>query len=389
MLTSLVEGTDVDYQRSRQVVVFYNGEYFGIHDMRERLNRNFVETNYDIDKNRINVVKNCSSEETGCSNGWIPSGTNGVSADEFNQVVNQILNGNFEGENNQQYAQLKSKFSVSSFAQYMMAEMYIHNGDWPNNNIRVWGGNGYPFKFIIFDVDHGYGFTPGITGFDTQSQNMFQWVVGSTTLTTDNNNNNNNGNTGNFGGMGGWDMGGMFGGGASTTIGKMFKKLLENPDFKRLFINQSCILLNDYLTYEKVEKAVKDMMATIPSSEQQRDEQRWPRNQSNFNWSPSGSDLLQFGRNRTETTRQEMATFFGLSNEVKVTLATSGSGAIFVDGMKLPSNNYTGKFFDGNAMELTAVASSGYTFTGWSDGSKDNPRIVTASEGANFTAKFK
>ena len=34
MMTALLEGTDVDYQRSRQVVVFYNGEYFGIHDMR-------------------------------------------------------------------------------------------------------------------------------------------------------------------------------------------------------------------------------------------------------------------------------------------------------------------------------------------------------------------
>lgn len=411
MLVSLMEGTSVDYQRSRQVVVFYNGEYFGIHDMRERLNRSFAETNYGLDRKSINVVKNCGSGDTGCQGGWTASGTNGASPQEFAELVNSITSGNFEGENNQLYAQVKQKMNVSSFAQYMIAEMYIHNGDWPNNNIRAWGSpqNGVPFKFMIFDVDHGYGFTPGISGFDVQSQNMFQWVLGSATM--DNGAANQGatqpgaadpganqpggrggaggigggawGGMGGMGGMGGWSMG------ASSTIGNMLKKLLANPDFRRLFINQACILLDNFLTYDKVEAAVKNMMATIPSSEQQRDEQRWPRNQSNFNWAPSGSDLLQFGRNRTETMVQEMQQYFGLGNPINVTITASGSGSILVDGMALPSTNYQGKFYAENAIELTAVAGSGGVFTGWSDGSTENPRIVTASEGANFTANFR
>ncbi|WP_407444018.1 CotH kinase family protein [Fibrobacter sp.] len=399
MLTSLMEGTEVDYQRSRQVVVFYNGEYFGIHDMRERLNRSFAETNYGIERKSINVVKNCNNGDEGYQNGWCPSGTNGASASEFAQLVNSITSGNFEGENNQNYAQLKQKMSMNSFAQYMIAEMYVHNGDWPNNNIRAWGSpsNGVPFKFMIFDLDHGYGFSPGITGFDTESQNMFQWVLGSATM--DNNNGGNQGNQGNqggmggMGGMGGFDMGGMgmgFGmGGANTTIGNMLKKLLANPEFKRLFINQACILLNDYLTYDKVQAAVQKMNSTIPSSEQSRDEQRWPRNQSNFTWSPSGSDLLRFGQNRTETTRQEFQQYFGLSNSITVNISASGSGIIEVDGMALPSTNYRGKFFAGNAMQLTAVPGSGAVFTGWADGSTENPRIVNPSEGSSFTANFK
>ncbi|MCF0222587.1 MAG: CotH kinase family protein, partial [Fibrobacter sp.] len=121
MLTSLMEGTEVDYQRSRQVVVFYNGEYFGIHDMRERLNRSFVETNYGIDSKSINVLKNCGNGDTGCQGGWVASGTNGASPAEFAQVTNSITSGNFEGENNQSYIQLKEKFNVVSFAQYMIA----------------------------------------------------------------------------------------------------------------------------------------------------------------------------------------------------------------------------------------------------------------------------
>ena len=391
MLVSLMEGTEVDYQRSLQVVVFYNGEYFGIHDLRERLNRSFVETNYGIDSKSINVVKNCGNGDQGCVNGWAPSGTNGASSAEFGQLTNMITSGNFAGENNPSYEEVKQKLNVSSFAQYMIAEMYIHNGDWPNNNIRAWGSpeKGIPFKFMIFDVDHGYGFSPGISGFDTESQNMFQWVLGSATM--DNGQGNGQqpggqdpGQGGQWPGMGGGIGGGIgggwgFGGGANTTIGNMLKKLLANPDFKRLFINQGCILLNDYLTYEKVQKTVQAMAAMIPSSEQQRDEQRWPRNQSAFNWSPSGSDLLKFAQNRTQTFRQELGNYFGLQGEATVSISASGNGSVLVEGMKLPSSNYQGKFFTGMQMQLQAIPSAGSVFSGWSDGSTANPRLIDGS----------
>lgn len=386
MLVSLMEGTDVDYQRSLQVVVFYNGEYFGIHDLRERLNRSYVETNYGIDSKSINVVKNCANGDQGCVNGWAPSGTNGASSTEFGQVVNSITGGNFAGENNQSYAQIKEKLNVNSFAQYMVAEMYIHNGDWPNNNIRAWGSpqNGHPFKFMIFDVDHGYGFTPGIMGFDTESQNMFQWVLGSATMDNGQGNGQQTGGQGQWPGMGGWG----FGGGANTTIGNMLKKLLENPDFKRLFINQACILLNDYLTYEKVQQAIKKQMDMLPSSERSRDEQRWPRNQAKYNWSPEGADILRFAQSRTETFRQELATYFGLQGEATVSISANG-GTVLVDGMRLPSTSYQGKFFTGTQMQLQAVPAAGRVFSGWSDGSTENPRLVDITGNVNITAQFK
>ena len=387
MMTSLMEGTDVDYQRSLQVVVFYNGEYFGIHDLRERLNRSFVETNYGIDSKSINMIniKGNSAEA---------SGTKGASADEYKNIANQIINGNFAGDNNQSYEQMKQKVNMNSFAQYMLAEFYFHNGDWPENNIRAWGGNGNPFKFVAFDTDHGFGFSPGISGFDVQSQNMFQWALGS--ATRDNSQQGGQQNPGQqqpgqgqFPGMGGWDIGGGWGfGGTKQGPAQMLNKLLDNNDFKRLFINNACILLDNYLTYENVQKKVQEMMAAIPASEQQRDQQRWPRNQGSFRWSPDGSDLIQYAQNRTQTVRQEMEQYFGLQNAVNVSINVSGSGSVTVDGMKLPKSNYQGKFYAGNDLLLQAVPSNGAVFTGWSDGQTQNPRKFTPN-GQPITAQFK
>lgn len=388
MMTSLMEGTDVDYQRSLQVVVFYNGEYFGIHDLRERLNRSFVETNYGIDSKSINMIniKGNSAEA---------SGTNGASATEYQQVANQITSGNFAGDNNQSYEQMKQKFNMNSFAQYMLAEFYFHNGDWPENNIRAWGGNGNPFKFVAFDTDHGFGFSPGISGFDVQSQNMFQWALGSATRDNSQqqggqqNPGQQQPGQGQFPGMGGWDIGGGWGfGGAKQGPAQMLNKLLDNNDFKRLFINNACILLDNYLTYEKVQKKVQEMMAAIPASEQQRDQQRWPRNQGSFHWAPDGSDLIQYAQNRTQTVRQEMEQYFGLQNAVNVSINVSGSGSVTVDGMKLPSTNYQGKFYSNNELLLTAVPSNGAIFAGWSDGSTENPHKFTPN-GQPITAQFK
>lgn len=389
MMTSLMEGTDVDYQRSLQVVVFYNGEYFGIHDLRERLNRSFVETNYGIDSKSINMIniKGNSAEA---------SGTKGASADEYKNIANQITSGNFAGDNNQSYEQMKQKVNMNSFAQYMLAEFYFHNGDWPENNIRAWGGNGNPFKFVAFDTDHGFGFSPGISGFDVQSQNMFQWALGSATRDNSQqqggqqNPGQQQPGQGQFPGMGGWDIGGWGFGGAKQGPAQMLNKLLDNNDFKRLFINNACILLDNYLTYENVQKKVQEMMAAIPASEQQRDQQRWPRNQGSFRWSPDGSDLIQYAQNRTQTVRQEMEQYFGLQNAVNVSISTSGSGTVLVDGMKLPKSNYQGKFYADNDLMLTAVPSNGAIFAGWSDGSTENPRKFQLNGGsASITAQFK
>ena len=44
LASSISEGLGVDYQRGRFVVVYYNGKYFGLHDMRERSNEYYFET---------------------------------------------------------------------------------------------------------------------------------------------------------------------------------------------------------------------------------------------------------------------------------------------------------------------------------------------------------
>ena len=63
--------------------------------------------------------------------------------------------------------------------------------------------------------------------------------------------------------------------------------------------------------------------------------------------------------------------------------------AISDRGAPLPEKEYTGRFFKGNAMLLLAVPATGNSFAGWSDGTKDNPRLVSPKDGAEYIALFK
>ena len=358
---ALLEGTSVDYQRSRQVVVFYNGKYYGIHDMRERFNKHYVETNYKIDANTVNFIKHLGKEVEASS------GT----TDAYMNMLHYVANNDFSGENNAKYDTVKTMLDVGNLADYMAAEIYMHNGDWPNNNVRAWSAPGHPWKFMVYDLDHGFDWTWGVNNKEfTQESNMFAWI--------------------------------KKGGGNKPCkeegcFANLYNQLIKNPDFKRMFINRSAVMFDSYTNGKNVEKIVNSMVSKIDKAEMDRDlakfkqDQRYYTNScpDNNGFSRDGSCLKKWANDRDPKVLQEYQEEFGLSGTVSVSIGATGNGTVLMEGMKLPSASFKGKFFGGVKMELKAVPDAGAVFTGWSDGVTDNPRLVSPTDGSSFTAKFQ
>ena len=356
---ALLEGTSVDYQRSRQVVVFYNGKYQGIHDMRERFNKHYVETNYKIDANSVNFIKHLG-KEVEASNG---------TTDAYMNMLHFVATNDFSGENNANYAAAKLLLDVGNLAEYMAAEIYMHNGDWPNNNVRAWSAPDHPWKFMVYDLDHGFDWMWGVNGgeFD-QGSNMFAWI--------------------------------KKGGGNKPCkeegcFANLYIQLIKNPEFKRMFINRSALMFDSYTNGKNVEKIVDAMVSKIDDAEMTRDLEKFKQTEKSYHnscgdgFSKTGSCLKKWAKDRDESVIKDYQEEFGLSNLVSVSIKASGNGSVLMEGAKLPSKDFKGKFFAGNAILLTAVPENGGVFTGWSDGSTENPRLVEAKEGASFTASFQ
>ena len=358
-MTSVVEGSSVDYQRSRQVVVFYNGVYMGIHDLRERLNEHFVETNHGIDSKEVDMIKQVKDTVT----------ANGGTADSYIQMLNFIGNNHFNTDTSdateaekadQNYAYVQTLLDVGNYADYMAAQIYLRNGDWPSNNVRAWRSADHPYRFILFDVDQGFGWEWSAL-YRAGPVSMFDWIR----------NDRGSGRTG------------------PNFFAHIFIKLRQNSDFCRMFVNHGAVMLTSYLTYERMVAAVNRINSEIPSSEMDRDLKTLVRPGGPYSFDRSGSYVVSYAATRTQATREEYREEFGLGSDISVTIGVQGSGRVLVDGMNLPSTNYTGKFFAGNDILLTAVPAAGATFTGWTDGVKKNPRLVSPEDGDGFTARFQ
>ena len=359
-LASLAEGTSVDYQRSRMVVVFYNGKYYGIHDLRERLNEHFVETNYGIDSKQVDMVKHLNKDviPTG---GTVDSykamlalfaGTNHFKTDTSDATEAQIAKSN--------YAQAQGMLDIGSFADYLALEIYIGNIPlYLPLHWRICSAD-QPFKYMVFDVDHGFDW-PWRDYFSGGS--MLSWL----------------------------ERGGQRRCNGDGCVAGIYLKLIQNPDFKRLFINHAAVLLTSYLTSERVNAAVAQINQQLSPSEIDRDLNTFVRPAFAYNdgFDKTGSHTTSYGLTRTSVVRNEYREEFGLGNDISVTIASQGSGKVLVDGMTLPSTNYTGNFFTGNDMLLEAVASGTAVFTGWTDGNTQNPRLVSPKDGDKFIATFQ
>lgn len=349
---ALLEGSGVDYQRSRQVVVFYNGKYYGIHDMRERFNKNFVETNYGIDASSVNFVKHISHEVTA---------SNGTTAD-YLAMLQFIGAGDMTVAEN--YEMAKALIDVGNFADYMIAEIYYHNGDWPNNNVRAWKAPDHPWKFMVYDLDHGFDWKWEVEGFG-QEANMFKWIKKG----------------------GGGDKPCLEAG----CFPALYNSLIKNPNFKRLFVNHASVMLENYLTGARADSIAQAMYASMDPSDIDRDKEKYKeRRQAYGDFDEDGSGLVKWMKKRDGVVREEFQSEFGLTGQVSMTIAASGNGTVLMEGMTLPGNGtYKGNFFAGVDMELMAVPAAGSVFAGWSDGVAENPRLVTPADGLSITATFK
>lgn len=150
----------------KPVIVFLNGEYYGLMNMREHENDNTIRNNYGIaDEDKANIC--VISSELDTSRGDRYDGTwfyyvqdDGPEGEleAFESLLSDIKAGKLS------YAEIAEKFDVDSFMKYCAVNLFLCNTDWPHNNIKVWrycgegsGDLDGRWRFAFKDMDLGLG----------------------------------------------------------------------------------------------------------------------------------------------------------------------------------------------------------------------------------------
>ncbi|MDX1912970.1 MAG: lamin tail domain-containing protein [Saprospiraceae bacterium] len=307
----------------QNVIAFINGEYWGHYVARERLDNYFCRDNYGADPDSVNMVKT----HFGVGDYVAEYGT----IDDFLAMSDFIANNNMADAGNfQQAAQL---LDVNNFTDYFQTEIFVASTDWLQdyfNNLRLFKAErNDAWKFILWDVSYSSGNPLGgsaCAGCD---------VLG-TTLSDD------------------------------SRYGDMLRGLLENPEYRRYFINRFADLMNTHFLPTRAHQLI-DANATELGPEIQRHHERWNTGDF-FHWLGAVETLRDFYSQRPAFQRQHIVENFDLEDEVEITLEAEppGAGVVRISTVTLASLPWTGIYFHGNPVTVTAIPNPGYTFVNWS-----------------------
>ncbi len=180
-MTSLVSELDLATQASRPSVLFVNGEYWGIHNIRERIDEYDVENTYKVDKDEVVILEN---------DGVVDVGEEGDDKC-YRDMISFLRSSDIRDP--AVYRRLDTMMDVSNYMDYQIAQIYFGNHDWPGNNLKFWrartkeylpgagygdagyGDAGYGdgrWRWFLYDTDFGFSLYNGPQGYEHRTLDL-------------------------------------------------------------------------------------------------------------------------------------------------------------------------------------------------------------------------
>lgn len=146
-ITDVFKGiAKVEYQDYRPGVVYLNGEYWGIQNIREMVAPWYFQNKYGINRNTVDLI---GGDE------FDPEIDDGTNEDWKNDVISFIQSNDLSIPEN--YQTIQNRIDIESFIDYIIVQTYIGTIDWPGWNSKWWRNKAYTnyqkWKWVLYDLD--------------------------------------------------------------------------------------------------------------------------------------------------------------------------------------------------------------------------------------------
>lgn len=255
LLTSLVaEYTDVAVQKFRPVILYLNGEYWGIYFIREKINEHYVAANYNADADTVTIAEG-----------------NGSSCKEYRELVQYATSHKLSKQ--EYFEHISTLMDVQEYMDYIIAEICMGNYD--NDNIKFFTYGGGKWTWVLYDTD----LSMNSAKFNTVAEHL-----------------NPNGT-----GASDW---------VSTAL---INALLKNDGFKEEFLKRMAWQINTIWSKETLDAKIDEMVRML-APDMQKECQRWTV--INYStWERYVSKLRSVSEQRAEYLTDFVRNYFALSTD--------------------------------------------------------------------------
>lgn len=343
-LQRLLKDMNFEYQAYEPSVLFLNGEYWGIHNIRERIDKYFIEQQYGVDPDQLDML-------TG--NAEVDEGSN----EHYLAMLDFMRNSDMNDPQN--LAQVNEMMDVDNYMDYIIAQTFIANWDWPGNNVDFWRlqtdyhpdkpkGHDGRWRWILYDLDFAFIIYEDEHG-DHPRRNMFEHLTNPTDSMWPNPP---------------WSV-------------ELINLLWESEDFTKAFITRYTDHLNTTLRPNRSWQLL-DTMPTPLRNEIIPHHQRWGRGDFTLDqWERYIGHHMHFADVRYGIVWQHLQDHFNVGSPVEITLRNNDTdkGVLQIHDMRLEEGHagwvwgrpaeWQGHYFPELPVQVTAVPDPGYAFAGW------------------------
>ena len=257
---------------SRPMVLFLNGEYWGIYYLREKPDSHYLEDHFDHLDTEFNVIGNWY--------GVVEDGDN----TNFIAIMQWLENADLT--ENEDYERFCSMVDVDCFIDYYCLEMFIANNDWPANNMRCYQWRDGKWRWIFFDGDDA------LRDLDFDVFDNATSTLGS-----------------------GWPTD------ARSTL--LFRKLLEKDEFSKCFYDRFSELMASQFNY-RITKGYFEEAASLVRDEVPNQCERFGMPESKRKWEQSITTVDEFLRKRVENMGKQIEDYFAVDgNNLEISIISS------------------------------------------------------------------
>ena len=322
--------------------LFLNGNYWGIHNIREKFNKTYFFENYGADPNNIDHL------EYGSTLDGIKLLIVEGDFIHYNNMIDFITSNDLNNIEN--YLQVMQWMDIDSFIDHVIMTAYCANTSWKHN--REWWrprSNNGKWKWLIVDLDRGFNvFNSNRNLLDDLKEDY-----------------------------------------------ELFNYLLQSDIFYNRFIQRSAAHLNNTFTSNRINNIVDSLSFRI-APEMHKHVSRWSNDggiSSVSDWEEELNEIKQFSSDRSNNVIDHFIEEFDIDGVIELNLRVepTNSGSIELNGVSvIGSGQQSGYYFKNQPISISVSANPGYEFIGWEDNLSDSTRLVyDCSIDTSFTAVFE